>query len=330
MAAIVREGIAAGALGFTTSRTLLHRAIDGEPVPGTFAARRRAARHRPRARRASAAACSSWRRDLDARGARARLDGARVARRPDGRSRSRAAERRRSRPVAPAARRGRARPRRAARTLVPQVAARPTSLLLGLAGHAASRSSRHADATASSRTCRSPSASRALRDPETKRRILAEQRRRSTARSSAYLATAFHKLFPLGDPPDYEPAAEASVAAIARARAAHAAGGRLRPAARARRPRAALPPAPQLLGLRLRARSARCSCIRAPCIGLADGGAHCGVICDASMPTFLLTHWVRDRQRGARLPLEQVVRRQTRDTARALRPARPRRARARA
>src|SRR5215468_990465 len=38
MAAIVREGIEAGALGFTTSRTLLHRAIDGEPVPGTFAA----------------------------------------------------------------------------------------------------------------------------------------------------------------------------------------------------------------------------------------------------------------------------------------------------
>ena len=50
-------------------------------------------------------------------------------------------------------------------------------------------------------------------------------------------------------------------------------------------------------------------------LGLADGGAHCGVICDASTPTFLLTHWVRDRQRGARLPLEHVVRRQTRDTA---------------
>ena len=38
MAAIVREGIEAGALGFSTSRTLVHRAIDGEPVPGTFAA----------------------------------------------------------------------------------------------------------------------------------------------------------------------------------------------------------------------------------------------------------------------------------------------------
>src|SRR5205085_7819757 len=39
MAAIVRRGMEAGALGFTTSRTLAHRAIDGEPVPGTFAAR---------------------------------------------------------------------------------------------------------------------------------------------------------------------------------------------------------------------------------------------------------------------------------------------------
>ena len=38
MAALVREAIEAGALGFSTSRTLAHRAIDGEPVPGTFAA----------------------------------------------------------------------------------------------------------------------------------------------------------------------------------------------------------------------------------------------------------------------------------------------------
>ena len=32
--------------------------------------------------------------------------------------------------------------------------------------------------------------------------------------------------------------------------------------------------------------------------GLSDGGAHCGMICDASYPTFLLTHWARDRHRG--------------------------------
>ena len=49
--------------------------------------------------------------------------------------------------------------------------------------------------------------------------------------------------------------------------------------------------------------------------GLSDAGAHCGAICDGGTPTFMLTHWVRDRTRGPRLPLEHVVRRQTRDTA---------------
>ena len=51
-------------------------------------------------------------------------------------------------------------------------------------------------------------------------------------------------------------------------------------------------------------------------LGLADGGAHCGVICDASMPTFMLTHWTRDRSRGDHLPIEWVVKKQTHDTAR--------------
>jgi N-acyl-D-aspartate/D-glutamate deacylase len=50
--------------------------------------------------------------------------------------------------------------------------------------------------------------------------------------------------------------------------------------------------------------------------GLADGGAHCGVICDASLPTFMLTHWTRDRTRGETLPLELIVKKQTQDTAR--------------
>jgi len=50
--------------------------------------------------------------------------------------------------------------------------------------------------------------------------------------------------------------------------------------------------------------------------GLGDAGAHCGIICDASMTTYLLTHWARDRHRGARLPLELAVRRLTHDPAR--------------
>lgn len=49
-------------------------------------------------------------------------------------------------------------------------------------------------------------------------------------------------------------------------------------------------------------------------MGLGDGGAHYGAICDASYPTYLLTHWVRDRSRG-RIPLARAVRMMTRDTA---------------
>ncbi len=48
---------------------------------------------------------------------------------------------------------------------------------------------------------------------------------------------------------------------------------------------------------------------------LSDGGAHCGTICDAASPTFMLQHWVRDRA-GARISLEHAVKRQSRDTAR--------------
>ena len=50
-------------------------------------------------------------------------------------------------------------------------------------------------------------------------------------------------------------------------------------------------------------------------MGLSDAGAHCGAICDGGTPTFMLTHWTRDRTRGPRLPLEYVVHRQTRQTA---------------
>ena len=50
-------------------------------------------------------------------------------------------------------------------------------------------------------------------------------------------------------------------------------------------------------------------------LGLSDGGAHCGAIVDASVPSFMLTHWGRDRSRGPKLPLPQVVKMQTSETA---------------
>jgi N-acyl-D-aspartate/D-glutamate deacylase len=62
----------------------------------------------------------------------------------------------------------------------------------------------------------------------------------------------------------------------------------------------------------LEALQARDDCVNS----LSDGGAHCGTICDAASPTFMLQHWVRDRPRGRRLTLEAAVKRQSHDTAR--------------
>jgi N-acyl-D-aspartate/D-glutamate deacylase len=50
--------------------------------------------------------------------------------------------------------------------------------------------------------------------------------------------------------------------------------------------------------------------------GLSDGGAHCGIICDASFPTYLLTHWTRDRKRGEKLSIPFVVARSRRPRCR--------------
>ena len=50
-------------------------------------------------------------------------------------------------------------------------------------------------------------------------------------------------------------------------------------------------------------------------MGLSDGGAHCGAICDGGMPTFMLTHWTRDPHARPELPLEHIVHRQTSQTA---------------
>jgi N-acyl-D-aspartate/D-glutamate deacylase len=50
-------------------------------------------------------------------------------------------------------------------------------------------------------------------------------------------------------------------------------------------------------------------------LGLGDGGAHLATICDASMPTYQLSHWVKGRKLGPKLPLERAVQMQTKETA---------------
>jgi N-acyl-D-aspartate/D-glutamate deacylase len=118
-------------------------------------------------------------------------------------------------------------------------------------------------------------------------------------------------MFPLGDPPDYEPAPDASVAACA---------GRAGVAPEAHAYDLAVDGAllyvPFLNYFDGDLEPAR-EMLTHPhaVLGLADGGAHVGTICDASFPTTMLTHWARDRSRGPRLPLEHVVAMMTSRTA---------------
>ena len=127
------------------------------------------------------------------------------------------------------------------------------------------------------------------------------------------LVTNFENFFPLGDPPDYEPTREMSIAA------------------RARREGRTPEEVTYDTLLQKDGREViympffyhgysfdgiRKAVIDPDCVlSLSDSGAHCGLICDAGLPTYLLTYWVRDRKRGERLALELAVKRQTRDTA---------------
>ena len=152
-----------------------------------------------------------------------------------------------------------------------------------------------------------------LRTPEVRAAILGEEPR--PGGFVELLRANLHKLFPLGRP--------ARLRAAARAQ-------RHRPRGRARGGRTdevlydlmLQRDGKELLYLPLLDYSAcNLDAVRemlvhpATVLGLGDGGAHCGVLCDASLPTFMLTHWARDRSRGDRLPVETVVHLQTRRTA---------------
>ena len=195
--------------------------------------------------------------------------------------------------------------------IVPQVASRPTGMLFGL------QSSLHPFMTHPTyRALRDlPLAERVarLRDPEVRAQLVSESPSTDN-RIAAGLMTRFAQIFPLGDPPNYEPAPATSVAAVAEREG--------------RNPQDVVLDwllernGKALLFAPLASYSdGNHDAIRemithpASVLGLSDGGAHCGLICDASMPTTLLTHWVRDRSRGERIQLEEAIRLQTSRTA---------------
>ena len=154
----------------------------------------------------------------------------------------------------------------------------------------------------------------ALADPERRRRIVHDVPDDGGLFAKVVLDN-LHRIWPVADGDiDYEPTAEQSVAAVAA--------------------RAGVPPM-QLVLDQLTAHEGN-GMLYAPFfnyaygdlsmtyeatrhphtrMGLSDAGAHCGAICDGGTPTFMLTHWTRDRSRGPKLDLPYVVHRQTRQTA---------------
>ena len=154
---------------------------------------------------------------------------------------------------------------------------------------------------------------RLVADADLRRRLTTP---RSGGDAPAYMGKSFHKMFPIGERPDYEPEASQSIAAIAQRT------GRT----------------PQEVALEAIMADGGKGLLMLPfenyahgnldvvhdmitdpgtVLGVADGGAHVGVICDASSPTSLLTLWGRDRTRGPKLGLEFLIAKQTRGTAEA-------------
>ncbi|MCA9526660.1 MAG: amidohydrolase family protein, partial [Myxococcales bacterium] len=308
MAAIVEEGLRAGALGFSTSRTILHRSIDGVPVPGTFADRRElfgigralkraghgvfqmAVEHHDALREVP------WMRDLAAEiGRPLSFNLQQVDHAPDlwrdvlGALDQAAAD---------------------GLPLYAQVPGRPIGILMCWLGTAHP----FLGYPTWQRLAGLPPAERLRRlaDPAVRAQMLSETPG-PLGEFGDFVTRSFHKMFPLGVC-HYEPRPDESVAAVA--------------ARTGQRPEAVVYDLLNAQGGEAMVyfplfnyTHQDFEVVRAlhahprTRMGLADGGAHCGAICDGGMPTYMLTHWTRDRTRGPRLPLEYVVHRQTQQTA---------------
>jgi len=315
MAAIVREGLLAGALGFTTSRTLAHRAIDGEPVPGTFAAEAELF-----GIGAVLGELGTGVFELAPAGALGE-DLAAPDREVDWMVRL---SRSTGRPVSFALTQNNAEPTQWRRLLDlvgaangaganvrPQVHGRTVSLLLGLQTfHALQFTSGWNEIGLGLLGWREQA--ERLRDPQVRNVVL----RDVASLDADPIVMGFMdpaRTYLLGDPPNYEPGPERSVLGLAAAEERNhwevlydlllGDDGR------------ELLNAP-VLNYSDGNLDAAHAMLTDPwtVVGLGDGGAHANQTCDASTPTFVLTHWVNGRD-GHRLELTDAVRRMTSATA---------------
>jgi N-acyl-D-aspartate/D-glutamate deacylase len=313
MRQLTAEAIRAGALGFSTTRTMVHRTADGQLTPTIGAARLEM-----EAIAAGLADAGSgvlqWVSDFSDMDGEFQLirDLTRIAGQPLSFSMVQADVvpdqwRELTRRLDEAAAEGH--PIRA------QVAGRPVGLMLGLQGSAHPFISRPsyqeiADLPLAGKVAR-------MRDPGFRARLIAE----APAKGHPFinsLAGAHNKMYAIeGGAVDYEPDPATSLGARAKALGVNP-DELVYDALLADEGRAFLffPMHNYVEGSldNVHAMLTNPNCLS----GLSDGGAHVGAICDVSLPTFMLTHWCRDRTRGPKLDLSSTIRAQTRDTAQAV------------
>ena len=307
MARLAAEGMKAGAIGFATSRTLAHKTLDGRHIPTLRAEESELAA-------ITQALGSGWVQvisdfeDLDQEFAMLR----RLAI-ASGRPMTISLLQREQRPDAWKTMLGHIHAANdAGAKIMGQVMARPIGVMLGFEisqnpflGRPSWQEVAHLPF---------PEKLARLRDPAFRAKLVSEE---TTDPSLRHRLNTWEKIFPLGENLDYEPAPETSVAAIA--------------ARQGRDPN-------EVVYDMLLERDGR-NVLNRPIInyaagdlevvktmmqdkhtimGLGDGGAHVSIICDASAPTTMISHWTRDRTRGERLPVEWVIKRLSADNATAL------------
>lgn len=300
MGEIVRAGVEAGAFGFSTSRTLNHRTSTGDPTPTLGAAGRELIGIADAMRAAGRGAFEvvSDYEDVDAE-----FEIFRAIAKAGARTFVSLNQNKKGGYLAVLDR-----VTQAAEEGLPisaQVAARPIGVLFGV------------DATLTP-FIQNPAWWEIAQDRESKIAALADPDFRARLRAGAedpdHAFGSYDKFFPVGDHPEYEPGPEKSVAAIAAREERHPV---------------------DVLCDALLANDGK-GIVYYPIfnyddgdlesqrhllehphtlVGLADGGAHAGIICDGSFPTTMLAHWGRDRSRGPKLALPWLVKAQTADTA---------------
>ncbi|MFM9990001.1 MAG: N-acyl-D-amino-acid deacylase family protein [Burkholderiaceae bacterium] len=158
---------------------------------------------------------------------------------------------------------------------------------------------------------------RELQNPELKKRMLMESMNATDNRRLESITQHFHKYFPIYDRANYEPLAEESIAGIAAGIGLSAVEVAFDMMLQDEGRQKFYFPLYNYTENNLDVVHAMLT-HPATLLGLGDAGAHCGYICDASYPTYLIKHWARDRTRGPKLPIEFLVHAQTQRNARAL------------